>query len=270
MNKVAFMTMDVESFYDTSCIQRSKMEIDEQYDCASEIERFINFLDERNIKATFFLAVSFLPRCKDILLKAIENGHEVALHCLAHEKVKNESVEEFEANIKKAKQIIKDELGIEIKGFRFPCFKYKQEYMDVIKKNDFVFDSSDVGSKKPLSKVINNVVSCDNGFYEFAPAGANFINLSGGGYLRLLPGNFYKKKIIKYFKNNNAYLLYLHPFEIYEGEFPKLKGVNFIEKMYVNRGRDTYLKRIEEIINLLKEENYEFYTMSDYIKENKL
>lgn len=266
MSKKAFITMDMESFFDSGCMRRHNIASDEEFDCANEVKRFIEFLDKQKIKSTIFVTVSFLPRCKDILLEAIKHGHEIALHCLEHKEVKKISVEEFDKEIKEAKEIIKRELGVEPVGFRFPCFKYKDKYMQVIKGNGFLYDSS------ATARNLRSKISIDKGFYEFAPNVHNLmffrINLSGGGYLRLMPELFYKRKLKRALKND-YFMLYLHPFEIYEGQFPKYKELNIFEKMYISRGRDKYLSTISSLIDRLKLEEYEFFTMKDYIaKEN--
>ena len=120
MSKNAFITMDMESFFDSGCMKRNNISPGEEFDCAQEVERFINYLDSKNIKATFFVAVSFISRCKETLLKAIKNGHEIAIHCLEHKDVRTMSVEQFENELVEAKRIVKKELGVEPVGFRFP------------------------------------------------------------------------------------------------------------------------------------------------------
>lgn len=272
MNKSAFITMDVESFFDTSCIKKHGINPDEKYDCAEEIDKFIDFLNAQNIKATFFVTASFLSRCKDFLKKAIMNNHEIALHCLNHEPVTSKTVTQFEIELKKAKSIIENELNIEIKGFRFPCFEYNNEYFEIIKNNGFLYDSSMVGKQLENASILNDSVSYDGQIYEFSLASTKLLffnaNLSGGGYLRLVPWNIGHAKIKKYIKSHNAFVLYFHPFEIHEGNLPKYKELNIFEKLYVKRGRDSYLNKISQVIEELKNEGFDFYTMSEYIKRN--
>ena len=55
MNKIAFITMDMESFFDSGCMKRNNISPDEEFDCAQEVERFIDYLDSINIKATLFV-----------------------------------------------------------------------------------------------------------------------------------------------------------------------------------------------------------------------
>ena len=60
MNKVAFITMDVESFYDTSCIKDKNIPSNDEYDCAEELDKFIDFLDERNVTLSATTSVTYL------------------------------------------------------------------------------------------------------------------------------------------------------------------------------------------------------------------
>ena len=110
MDKVAFISMDVESFYDTGCVKGKKVVVDEKFNCAKEIRKFVNFLGKYGIKATFFVTVSFIKEAKEELLYAIEKGHEIGLHCYNHEKVNKYSIEEFE---EKQLRIVKDYLKAE-------------------------------------------------------------------------------------------------------------------------------------------------------------
>lgn len=263
--KVAFFTMDVESFYDTSCIRAKNISSDERYDCAICVKQFLNFLNQRKIKATLFLTVSFLPRCKEVIKQAIEDGHEIALHCLNHDVVTSQDLDEFEGDILIAKQIIKKELGIDVKGFRFPCFHFNNDYLKIIKKNGFLYDSSSVGKVGKSYIKVNDVVSYQDEFYEFSPIRKDVLNISGGGWLRLYPWPGVYRRLKSYIKKHDAYLFYLHPFEISTIDLPDYKQLTPLKRMFVKRGRKTYLDKIDTVIELLNEEGYSFSTMSDYI-----
>lgn len=269
MNKVAFISMDVESFYDTSCIKKRNIAPIDEYDCSMMVKEFINFLNERNIKATLFVTVDFLPKVKDYLLEAIKNGHEIALHSLHHVDVVDQSDEEFENDIKKAKEILEKELNIKVFGNRFPCFKKEEKHIEIIQNNGVMFDSGNLIDKNDGYEKLNDVVYKKNNFYEFAlvKTPVSKINISGGAFLRLLPWPFAYSKVKRYVKKHNGYTFYLHPFEIYKGELPVFKNFTILEKTFIRKGRDIYLDKIDKIFKLLKEEGYSFITMSEYIKE---
>ena len=260
-NKIAFMTMDVESYYDTMCLKNTDIVVDDRYSCADQIDRFLKVLDQEGIKATFFVTVSFLPLCKNFLLKAIQNGHEIALHCYEHEIMKNLPKEEFDTLIKKSKETIKKELGVEPVGYRFPCFEYRQELLDVLKDNGFIYNSS-------VSMKVGKISKKD-GLYEIPLIQRRFLGkkilISGGGYGRSFSRKRYLSWVKNYVSKHDYFIVYFHPFEIYEGELPLPSKTNFNLRYFINHGRSDYLSRIIEVIHFLKENDYEFSTIKDYL-----
>lgn len=262
MAKVAFMTMDVESYYDTMCLKGTDVVVDDRFSCAEQIDRYLSLLDKYNIKATFFVAVSFLPMCKNFLLKAISNGHEIALHCLEHEIYKDLPKEDFDALIKKSIEVLKQELGVKPVGYRFPCFEYKDELLEVLKDNGFIYNSS-------MSMKEGHIYNA-NDLYEFPLIHRHLLGkkilLSGGAYGRILPRKTYLKWVKKYISKHDYFIVYFHPFEIYEGELPLPSKTNFNLRAFINNGRNDYLNRIEEIIHFLLENGYQFSTIKGYLK----
>ena len=262
MSKTAFMTMDVESYYDTMCLKGTDVVVDDKFNCAEQIDKYLSLLDKYNIKATFFVAISFLHKCKNFLLKAIENGHEIALHCYEHEILKDLSKEEFDLLIKKSKETLIKELGVEPVGYRFPCFEYKDELLEVLKENGFIYNSSLSLKEGKIFKV--------NEFYEVPLIHRHLfgkkILLSGGAYGRILPRKTYLKWVKKNIIKHDYFIFYFHPFEIYEGELPLPSQANFKIKHYINIGRSDYLNRIEEVIHFLLENGYQFSTIKGYLE----
>lgn len=88
-------------------------------------------------------------------------------------------------------------------------------------------------------------------------------------YLRLAPWAAVKPSVKKYIKNANAYLFYVHPFETYCGELPKYKELSLFERLFVSRGRKSYLKKIRNIIEMLIKNGYEFSSIEDYLTDLK-
>lgn len=269
MNKVAFMSMDVESFYDTECVKGKKVVVDEKYNCAKEIRKFINFLDKYEIKATFFVTVSFIKEAKEFLLEAISRGHEIGLHCFEHERINKYTLKQFEEMVVKSKEIIKKELGVEPVGFRAPCFKYKKEFFEILVKHGFKFDSSVTKPNKNEFKKITDTVYFGHGLYEFIPVRrvvlGKEILLSGGGYVRLLPRREIMRTIKKHIESKDGYMMYLHPFEISEDELPVPSNILAIQKAYIKYGRKEYLDRVEQILSYLIDNKYTFSSMGEYI-----
>ena len=271
MEKTAFFSMDVESFYDTGCVKGKKVVVDQKYNCAKEIRKFVDFLDNHQIKGTFFVTVSFIKEAKEFLLYAIEHGHEIGLHCFDHEKLTKYTVSQFEEMIIKSKTEIKKELGVEPVGFRFPCFKYKKEFFDVLVKHGFKFDSSVTKPNNKTFKKVTDTVYYGYGLYEFVPMRkvvlGKEILLSGGGYVRMLPRKEIMRVIKKHVEKHDGFLVYVHPFEISDDELPVPKNILAIQKAYVKYGRSEYLNRVEQIISYLIDNGYKFESMGEFVSK---
>ena len=267
MNKTAFFSMDVESFYDTGCVKNKKVLKDAKFNCAKEIRKYVDFLDKYQIKGTFFVTVSFIEEAKEYLMYAIEHGHEIGLHCYEHEKIVRYTPNEFEEMIVKSKQIIKEELGVEPIGFRAPCYRIKREFLDILSKHGFIFDSSVTKPNKNEFVKITDSIYYGHGIYEFAPVRrvvlGKEILLSGGGYVRMLPRKEIMRVIKKHIETHDGYMVYLHPFEISDDELPVPSNILAIQKAYIKYYRNEYLNRVEEIIGYLKDNGYQFMAMGD-------
>lgn len=276
MNKIAFMTIDVESLYDSELL-KDRMNYDSKYSYECYLKDYIDLLDKYNIKGTLFLLESSIKESKDIINYAIKNGHEIALHGKNHTSPFEQSDEEFEKTIKESKEKIEKEFNVEIKGYRAPCFGIDENKLKIIKKLGFKYDSSNLDFH--LAKKSGNVnldtynkdhmcVASKDGFYEFSlakvKAYSGHMPVSGGGYIRLVPWFVMKYYIKKYFKKADSYIFYVHPFEIGKGKIPNIKELNWKERLYLRIGRKQYLRKIEYIIKLLKKKGFEFKAMGEY------
>ncbi len=279
MDNVAFFTMDVESFFDTSCIKENHIPFDSTYDAEDGLYAYLELLDDYGVKATLFLTVDTASRWQTPLKEAMANGHKLAVHALNHEDVTQVSDERFLYDITEAKKRIEDIYGCEMLGYRAPCFGISEQKMALLKGVGYKYDSSALNCNGALRsgylplndyKKINDVVYEKDGFFEFKPCvrktALGQIPVCGGAYLRLLP-RFATNKIIQgHIKESNAYLFYLHPFEISCHEFPKYKELPWTDRMYIARGREGYRTTVRNIIERLIDSNYHFVTMDDYVR----
>ena len=276
MNKIAFMTIDIESLYDSELL-KDRMQYNEKYSYEEYLKLYIDLLNKYNIKGTFFLLESSLDKIKNILDYAIKSGHEIALHGLNHTSPFEMNDEDFKNNIIEAKEKIESKLNIKIKGYRAPCFGIDENKINIIKELGFKYDSSNLDFH--LAKKSGNVnldtynkdylyIASKDGFYEFSlakvKAYSGHLPVSGGGYIRLVPWFVMKYYIKKYFKKADSYVFYAHPFELSNGKIPRFKELNWKERLYLRIGRKSYIKKIEYIIKLLKKKGFEFKAMGEY------
>lgn len=284
MEKTAFITMDVESFYDTSCV-KAKFPCENQnqnFSCAEEILNFAELLQKYDCKATFFITGTFIDEIKKYFPALIRSKNEISLHCYKHVSPLTQNLDEFDEELKKACNLIKENSGVFPAGYRAPCFGIDDERLKIVRQNQMKYDSSFMDTSLSVYngrinmdgyKKINDSVYEKNGFYECVPSVVKFLGIkypvSGGAYLRIPPYFFVKILLKKYLKNADSYLFYVHPFEISKKRLPLSKKFNLAEILYINRGRRRYLKRIEKIFILLKKYGYTFYTIGDFAEKIK-
>ena len=277
MKKVAFFTMDAEVLSDTSCLK--KYDFCGECDVVGGLENYAELLAKYNISATYFLTANAIKEWKNKLKELSDGGNELAVHALEHESVLGYDREKFIASIKGAVSLIKENFGVEAVGYRAPCFGVNDDIVGWLKELGVKYDSSALNyknapSSKKLSlnnfKQINSITFEKGGFYEFKPPVSNSligeIPICGGAYMRLTPWFIMKGAIKKFVEKSDAFLFYVHPFELYEGEIGLPEKMTVGERMYINRGRKSYADKIEKLIKLLIDAGYEFSTIGDNLK----
>ena len=282
MDKTAFFTMDAESFCEISCLKEKPRAEYGEFRIEQGIDDYLDLLDKYGIKATFFVLCSSLESTAKYLKKAVERGHEIALHGLTHDIPAQMSREELERQIAEGKALIERELDTKVSGYRAPCFAVTDEVIEVLRGLGFEYDSSRLDIKMSyyraaakfdgFEEVCGGILKKDN-FYEISPCKVKTafgtMNISGGGYLRLAPYSIVKKYLKKFLKESDYYMFYCHPSDIFKGKPPRLKGISPRNKYFIKAGRKSFLARAEDIIKTLKGSGFTFSTMSDFVAQQK-
>ena len=272
--KYAVFTMDVEAFTDTDCVRNSGFNTD--IDMMDGLDEYIRILDKYGIKSTLFTVGQLASKISDRLRNYIRSGHRLALHGYEHIPPMSLTVEQFKEHIARAKRELSELFGIEICGFRAPCFSMDNDRLNVLKELNFKYDSSHLGFSMARHTVelsmnafkqLRNGIFCDNGFFEFGLAKQKFFGMefpvSGGGYIRLNNWLVAKNLIKSYLKQNDYYVFYLHPFELTKQRIPFISSLKSYDKYYLNAGIKSYGKHIEELIQTLIAYDYEFVTFEE-------
>lgn len=275
--KYAVFTMDVESFADTECISASGIAVEN--DLMDGLDEYINILNRYNIKCTLFTVGKLAGRIADRLRTHIGNGHMLALHSYEHVAPVQVPLEKFREETRRAKQRMKELFGIEVKGFRAPCFSMDKARLKVLKELGFNYDSSHLDYLPARHTVkldlqnfqqVGRDVFRDGDFYEFGLSKEKVFGrpfpISGGGYVRLSHWGFVKTLIRHHIRENDYYVFYLHPFELTKQKVPFLKELKSYDKYYIRQGIRTYGQRIEKIIGMLKGNGYEFVTFEQLVQ----
>ena len=275
--KYAVFTMDVESFADTECISASGIRVD--VDLMDGFEEYIKILDRYNIKSTLFTVGDLAPKIADRLRSYIARGHDLALHSYAHVPPVLVPLEQFRDRTRRAKDRMKELFGIDVVGFRAPCFSMDKDRLNVLRELGFLYDSSHLDYLPARHTVrldldgfqqIRQGVFRDENFYEFGLSKEKVFGhdfpVSGGGYVRLSQWGFAKTLLRHNLHHNSFYVFYLHPFELTRQKIPYLKNLKIHDKVYIKQGIRSYHRRIEWIINRLKKDGYEFVTFQQLVQ----
>jgi polysaccharide deacetylase family protein (PEP-CTERM system associated) len=225
-------------------------------------------------KATFFVLGWIAERLPHLVREIHRRGHEVASHGYYHNLCDQISPEDLERDLIDSKKLLEDIIGSSIYGYRAPSFSINEDILKVIEDCGYLYDSSynsfamhgryghlDLSQngtrgialqiprtkhQEPLPREIHDSDSeaCFTGaeskiFYELPISNINpgnsILPWGGGGYFRLTPFPLFKIGVEFILRQENAYLFYLHPWEI-DPEQPKVKEVSkfFKFRHYIN------------------------------------
>lgn len=278
MKKYAVLSMDVEDWYHLDYFK--KEECDQSQSTLDGLDIYLDILDRYDIRTTFFIVGELVEVLKDKIKLIQQKGHEICLHSYAHQRPLQLSPEDFRKDTLKGINTFKEYTDIEVTGYRAPCFSLDRERLEVLRDLGFNFDSSkikfdahDLYGRMDLNgfEEFNSVVYKQGNFYEFEASTVEVFGkslpVSGGGYLRIFPWALTKMLLKKYFKTNQHYFFYIHPFEFsknYNIRIPE--NTDFKTKIRFNQGRKSVENKMHKLIKLLKENNYEFVTFNQIMK----
>ncbi len=275
--KYAVFTMDVESFSDTDCISASGLQVD--IDIMDGLDEYLKILDRNGIKSTLFTVGNLAGQTVDRLRPYIQGGHCLALH--GHEHIASMSVplEQFKEKTRRAKEWMQELFGVEVVGFRAPCFSMDKARLELLRELGFRYDSSHLDYLPARHTVkldldsfrqLRSGIFRKDDFYEFGLSKEKVFGqpfpISGGGYVRMSHWGFIKSLIRHYIHQNDYYVFYLHPFELTKKRVPIFKNLKSYDNLYLQYGVRTYRRRVERIIQMLKKNGYEFVTFEQLVE----
>ena len=275
--KYAVFTMDVEAFGDTECINSAGIPVN--VDLLDGLDEYLKILDRHGIKSTLFTVGDLAPRVADRLRPHIAAGHALAMHSYTHLAPMTVPLEQFREGTQKAKNQMENLFGVEVMGFRAPCFSIDKARLDALREMGFRYDSSHLNYLQARHTVELDLQEFDSlrkdilrkdSFYEFGLSREKVFGhsfpISGGGYVRLSMWGFIKTLIQHYIRKNDYYVFYLHPFELTKEKVPFVKELKSYDRYYIRQGIRSYGRRIERIIRMLRKKGYEFVTFEQMVQ----
>lgn len=235
------MTVDVEDYFQVSAFAAHiPRESWESIPCRVEknVDRILALLDEKQVKATFFTLGWIAKRYPAMVKNIVSNGHELASHGWAHQRVSDMQPQEFLDDIVRSKALLEDISGQNVLGYRAPSFSIGSNTLwalDLLEEAGYRYSSSIYPIKhdhygmpdaprfafypKKNSGLLELPVTTVCLFKKNIPAG-------GGGYFRLWPYVFshWLLQRINHIEKNSA-IFYFHPWEI-DYEQPRQHEIN--------------------------------------------
>lgn len=246
------LSIDVEDYFQVSAlaphIARSEWE---RMPCRVErnTETILALLSESGAQATFFILGWIAERYPALVRRIVVDGHEVASHGYEHERLTNQGRGQLYEDIFRAKRLLEDIAGVEVRGYRAPSFSIGTSNLwafDCIAEAGYRYSSSLYPIRhdhygmpnaprfpfRPIPDVLEIPITTARVLTANLPAG-------GGGYFRLLPYAVSRALIRRVNKlEGRSAVFYFHPWEL-DAEQPRVPGTSLKTRFrhYVNLRR---------------------------------
>lgn len=231
-----YMTVDVEEYFQVAAFAGTLDKA--QWDQLPSrldwcMERVLACFDEAGIKATFFVLGWIAERHPAVIRRLVAEGHELGSHGYGHDKLEQLTRASFVEDIRKAKAVLEQVSGVEVKGYRAPCFSITPD-------NDWAHDEILAAGHSYSSSVFpirhdlygaplapRTPFQLANGLVEIPATTARHFGrnwpAAGGGFFRLLPFALFHQLWRSARSQGVPSIFYFHPWEV-DPQQPRVEG----------------------------------------------
>ena len=248
------MTIDVEDYFQVSAFgPHISRESWDRQECRVErnVDRILSMLEDHGAHATFFTLGWVAERYPALVRRIVAGGHELASHGYGHLRASDQAPTEFREDVSRAKKILENIGGVEIKGYRAPSFSIGSQNLwalDALVDSGYQYSSSIYPIAHdhygmPDAPRFAFRAGKDEQLLEVPATTVHFMKrnfpASGGGYFRLLPYGLSRWSLRRVNeKDGESCVFYFHPWEI-DPDQPRPAGVGLKTRFrhYVNLSR---------------------------------
>lgn len=264
MKTTALITVDVEEWWMAENV-RPFVHREERAHHSSilALEALLQFFSDRNVTATLFV-VADLCRSSDyvrVLKRAVIAGHEIACHSMSHKLLDGLSYDETVGEVLAARQLLESTLGVEVVGFRSPCFSSNKNLEGVLIEAGFSYTSNGI-SASFHDRYGNS--SANESLPDLKIPSANILGFripaTGGGWFRLLPilaQRFFIRKA-------EPFVFYCHPWD-FDANQPYLSRLPPITRFRHAVNNSKGFQRLPELLD----SDFEFSTCRNYLERRE-
>jgi polysaccharide deacetylase family protein (PEP-CTERM system associated) len=233
------LTVDVEDYFQVSAlaphIDRTRWDT---MPCRVErnVERLLQLFERHGARATFFTLGWIAERYPQLVRRIAASGHEIASHGYGHLRATEQSREEFAADIRRAKALLEDTVGVQVLGYRAPSFSIGHANawaFDCIAEAGYRYSSSVYPVRHDhygMPDAPRFPYEVRPGLIEIPVATARWLGRNwpagGGGYFRLAPYRVSRWAIRRVNRvDGRPTIFYFHPWEI-DPDQPRVAGLS--------------------------------------------
>jgi polysaccharide deacetylase family protein (PEP-CTERM system associated) len=248
------LTVDVEDYFQVQALA-GVFPVSAWEACEPRVERNTErllelFLDAQ-VKATFFALGWVAQRFPQLIGRIAAEGHEVASHGFAHQRVDGQSPREFRSDVRRARQVLEQAAGAAVRGYRAPTFSvgaHTPWVWRILEEEGYAYSSSIYPVRRDLYGAPEAPLSPYRpaGVARLVEAPISALRLAGrswpcggGGYFRLLPYSVSRALLAAVNADaGRRGIFYLHPWEI-DPDQPRARGAPIKSRIrhYLNLSR---------------------------------
>ncbi len=227
------------------------------------------------VRCTFFILGWLAERLPHLVREIQNRGHEVASHGFDHNLCNEEPKDRLKQDLLDSKKLLEDIISAPVLGFRAPSFSISDDTLKVIEECGYLYDSSfnsfamhgrygkillNSYTKKGISYQVSNnfhelpisnltlqnllpyelsALSSEQNIRKNLFSGSFVLPWGGGAYFRIIPFSIFKRGVESILKKENAYLFYMHPWEI-DPDQPRVSKASSFSKFkhYINLNKN--------------------------------
>jgi polysaccharide deacetylase family protein (PEP-CTERM system associated) len=234
------ISIDVEDYFQVSAFENTINRGDWgslEHRVEKNMRLILDLLNEKQVKGTFFVLGWIAERYPDIVKSIISGGHELASHGYGHQRVRDLTPEQFRDDVSRAKSILEDISGLQIKGYRAPSYSIGKENiwaLDVLAQTGHIYSSSiypiqhdHYGFPEAPRFIFRDKRT---GLIEIPITTVKVLNrlrpAGGGGFFRFYPYKATRWLIQQVNQiDMQSAVFYMHPWEIDPGQ-PRQKNIS--------------------------------------------
>jgi len=238
----------------------------------------LEMLDERKVRATFFVLGWVARKHPEIVRQIAAAGHEVASHGMSHRLIYTQAPDEFRRETRDAKALLEDLAQRPVTGYRAATYSITRRSLwalDVLCEEGFRYDSSIFPMRHdrygiPDAEQRPHVLTTPGGarLVEFPISvlhyGGAKIPVAGGGYFRLFPYGLTRWALRKLNAQQQEFVFYIHPWEV-DPDQPRVEGAGALSRFRHYLNLDRCAERLGRLLG-----DFEFDTMHSVLAQRNL